>query len=59
MNLEKLEVTFRSYHDVFGLSNGLGVVAVVVLSVVDLDIVVGDIQKDLSKRIGMIRTRKK
>lgn len=51
---------YRSYHDVLGLSNGLGIVTVVVLSVVDLNIVVGDIQKDLNNNAEtVVRTRKK
>lgn len=39
--------SFASYHDILGLVNSLNIIAVVMLGVVDLDIVVGDIQKDL------------
>jgi hypothetical protein len=35
------------YHHIFGLADGLDVVTVVVLSMVDLDVVVSDIQKNL------------
>ena len=35
------------YHDILGLVDGLGIIAVVVLSVVNLDSVVSNVQKDL------------
>jgi hypothetical protein len=40
-----------SYHDILGLVNGLNIITVVMLGVVDLDIVVGNIQKDLNNII--------
>lgn len=38
------------YHDVLGLVDGLLVVAVVVLGVIDLDVVVSNIQQNLITR---------
>lgn len=36
-----------SYHDILGLVDGLNVIAVVVLSMINLDVVVGNIQENL------------
>lgn len=41
------EKSQKSHHDIFGLVDGLNVIAVVVLSMVNLNIVMGNIQENL------------